>query len=137
MRSDPGARRSLKRWLGACLAAVVVSAAVPSFASAELWIVYHWNLYETVTTYGDGGVSYEVTNDSKYYHWTVDTAHSTRVSYNWCSDYSYFEATDIPAHDQSIHYFTNDGFFLPGDCVRLRGRSLLTTQYNRNGLFDI
>jgi hypothetical protein len=118
----------------ATLAVGLLSLLLPAIARAEVDYVYHWDLYEQVTNAPLGQRTTYNDPSDRQYRWDVDTAHTTRVSYNYCYDYSWFEVVEIPAHSQAWHTFTFD-VNPPGDCVVLRGRSLLGTQYNRNGFW--
>lgn len=100
--------------------------------------VYHWDVREYTTTYGGGGNQYLAWTERAKYRWTVDTAHSTRLSINYYRDYGLYEAVDIVAHDKNWHQFSySDNWFI-GNAMVLRGRTLYpTVLYNRNGTLYI
>lgn len=126
--------RALACSLAAVLCLVVAPAAAP--AADNVYTIFHFDLFTTTTTFPGGPYTHSGQGGERF-NWTVDTAHSTRVSINWCSSYDLFDAVDIAAHDQGERYFTADVGWFPGDCIRFRGRSLYGTQYNRNGTLRI
>jgi hypothetical protein len=127
-------RRSRRRILACLILTVAFGLSIAGSASAwRLYSVYHWDLYTTVTNSPIGAISHDGDELNSRYAWTVDMAHSSRVSYNACFDYSYFESVDIAAHDTAERHFTHDLIWVQGDCVVVRGKSLYGTQYNRNG----
>lgn len=83
-----------------------------------------WTLHSnTVSTYGNYNSSGR--GEGVNYRWTVDTAHSTRVSMNLCSNYGVYSSVDIDAHIQSYKVV---GYFGANQCLALRGRSLFGGQ---------
>jgi hypothetical protein len=136
--SRPSRRRAVALiGLVTTLALALGLAMTPTATAANSYTIYHFDLYTTTTTYPGGPYTHSDCTYCEKFRWSVDTPHSTRVSINWCTDYSFFDSADISAHNQNWHTFTNDIGWFEGDCLRFRGRSLYSTQYNRNGFLEV
>lgn len=140
-------RNSVVRILLLCMMASAIT--VLSFgmgsdrASADNFDIYHWDVLPhpgsnapNPTSSATGGYYIgDYNHSARRFKWTVDTAHSSRVSYNLCADWGYFEATDVGAHETTARYFghTSSWNWDYGDCVVVRGYTNFSSpMYNRN-----
>ena len=102
------------------LAALCTVAMSAGAASAYVYTdIIDFNLTETTHTYGTYSIS-GVGDNSAYYRWVDDPAHSTVISGNSCIDLSLYGKASITAHDVAYHWlFTGS----PYQCWALRGRT--------------
>jgi hypothetical protein len=103
------------------LTAVCACAMSAAAASGYVYTdIIDFNLTETTHTYGTFSIS-GVGDNSAYYRWVDDPAHSTVISGNSCIDLSLYGKSTIAAHDTSYHgLFTGS----PYQCFALRGRTV-------------
>ena len=113
-------RRLTAGTLTLLLAALCACAMSAGAASAYVYTdIIDFNLTETTHTYGTFSIS-GVGDNSAYYRWVDDPAHSTVISGNSCIDLSLYGKSSIPAHDTAYHgLFTGS----PYQCFALRGRT--------------
>ena len=118
--SRPWCRPPIATHLAALLVALFAAGVVASTASAYVYTdIIDFNLTETTSTYGTYSIS-SVGDNSAYYRWVDDPAHSTVISGNSCVDLALFGKADIPAHNTSyFRLFTGT----PYQCFALRGRT--------------
>lgn len=118
--SPPSCGPLIAKQLAGLLVALFVAAVVAAAASAYVYTdIIDFNLTETTSTYGTYSIS-SVGDNSAYYRWVDDPAHSTVISGNSCVDLALFGKAEIPAHNTSyFRLFTGS----PYQCFALRGRT--------------
>lgn len=115
-----GVQRLTAGTLSVLLAALCAYAISAGAASAYVYTdIIDFNLTQTTRTYGTYSVS-GVGDNSAYYRWVDDPAHSTVISGNSCIDLALYGKKDIPAHNIAYQrLFTGS----PYQCFALRGRT--------------
>jgi hypothetical protein len=143
-RTFSAVRHAARSW-AASVVVVTMLASVGCWLSASTsahaygFTITHWDVlpYPGINN-APGSFYVDTANEwERRFKWTVDTAHSTRVSYNMCTDYGYFDSVDIAAHDFGTgRYFSTNynTIWYAQQCAVIRGYTFGgSTLFNGDG----
>lgn len=137
--------RSTARRRSALAAAgsLALLALTPGVASAVDSDIYHWDIPTGSVSQGcteAGTCSFTRSQSGSafrvQYRFTAPVSATTRVSSNVCSSFAFLGSWDFSAGDTNFRDIDGGSSSLPvaiGTCLVVRGRALVSAQYNRNG----